>query len=148
MSKVRINRKQVSITSAINTVLNNLGKEEILVDLGEYTEVSIRPLGWVMKEFQFSCGNSYKNFQKNQDVISTALEEIYGSLEIGTVGNCVINLFYDFIDEIALQKDSSGNIYQKRVSDNQWQKKWKHYISFCEENPSLRLYSKPLNEAI
>lgn len=148
MGKVKINRDKIGITNSLNDILDKLGKEEILVDLGEYTEVSIRPLGWIMKEFKYTCGQSYKNFTKYQDNISQAVQEVYGSLEVGTVGNCVINLFYDFMDEAALTKDRTGNIYQKRISDNQWKKKWDYYVNFCEKNPTLRLYSKPIEETV
>tara|TARA_R110000803_G_scaffold61149_2_gene120878 strand:- start:1448 stop:1867 length:420 start_codon:yes stop_codon:yes gene_type:complete len=138
----------ISVTSNLNKFLDKLGKEEIELDLGDYTEVSIRPLAWLMQEFNFSLGSSYKEFCKQQDVMQEAIEEIYGSVEIGTPGNCVFNLFYDFIDEIVLEKDQYGVITNKKVSKNQWSKLWKANITKILKAKTMRLYKKDPNEVI
>ena len=145
---MKISRDMISVTSSLNNFLDKLGKEEIEVDLGEYTEVSIRPLAWLMQEFSFSLGSSYKEFCKNQDCILDAAEEVYGSIEEGSPGNCVVNFFYDLIDEIVLEKNNYGEIINKKVSNNQWSKKWKANIKFILKAKSMRLYKKDPNEII
>jgi hypothetical protein len=145
---MKISRDMISVTSDLNNFLDKLGKEEIELDLGDYTEVSIRPLAWLMQEFTFTLGSSYKEFCKKQDSMLQALKEVYGSIETGTPGNCVVNFFYDLIDEIVLEKDDYGNILTKKVPNNQWSKLWKANITNILKYKSMKLYKKDPNELI